>query len=74
MGNCAYCLDDVGREFNLRIQNKWTAYNTDVNVVMVIKAPRGICAVFGTPCGGSQNGVAEEQARAVRAFVEQHRG
>ena len=68
-----FSLTDVGSVVTVPIHGARGDRYATVQVIMVVTAPKGICAIFSTPYGDGFNDCAEEQALAVGAFVAQHR-
>ena len=71
-------LDDCGKELLLEFDKGWSAtYQTDVRVIMVIRAPRGTLALFHSDAIMDQGGklVFNTQARecvAINLFMKEH--
>jgi len=65
-------LDDCGRELHLALdkigEHKGYSWRVDVNVQMVIKAPRGTLTLFDR-CYMSP----DTQCEGIRAFMKEHK-
>ena len=70
-----FSLSDVGRTvLNIPFMDRPSPYVSSVEVIMVIKAPRGQATIFKPRNEyGPYYGSYEPPAEAVRAFMEQHR-
>lgn len=70
-------LDDCGRKLHLKFMRPGNVHHSDVNVVMVIKEPRGTMALFSYMPHGHwfkpTKKHCDNQVKTVKAFMRRHK-